>query len=197
MKRLVVGTRNAGKVREIQESLRELDYECMGLPPGMPEAVEDGDTFKDNAIIKACYYAKLTGEACLADDSGLEVDVLDGAPGVYSARYAGEHATDGENNLKLLQALAGIQAEKRTARFRSVLALAEPDGSHLTTDGVCEGLILENSRGEGGFGYDPLFFMPEIGKTLAEMTLEEKNAVSHRGNALKSLKEILRQNTKG
>jgi XTP/dITP diphosphohydrolase len=193
VKTLVVGTRNAGKVREIQESLRGLDFECVGLPDGLPEAVEDGATFEANSCIKARFYSKLTGNWCLADDSGLEVDALGGAPGVYSARYAGESATDADNNRKLLVALQGAPTASRTARFRSVLALVGPDGSCLTTDGVCEGVILEEARGDGGFGYDPLFWMPEKGKTLAEMTLAEKNAISHRGNALASLKKILLQ----
>ena len=189
MRKLVVGTRNAGKIKEVQNGLAELPFEVKGLPAGnIPEVEETGLTFAENAVIKARYYSSFTGEYCLADDSGLEVDFLDGAPGVYSARYAGEGATDEDNNRKLLVALQGVPAEKRTARFRSALAMVGPDGSLMMAEGVCEGVILTELRGEGGFGYDPLFFMPEYQKTLAEMTVAEKNDVSHRGNALRSFK---------
>ena len=190
MKKILVGSRNAGKIVEIQAVLSELPFEIVGLPVlDVPDAEETGTTFRENAIIKAQYYSRHTGEYCLADDSGLEVDALDGAPGVYSARYAGENATDADNNRKLLAALEAVPAKKRTARFRSVLALAGPDGSLLLCEGVCEGVMITEARGRGGFGYDPLFFMPEHRKTLSEMTLEEKNNVSHRGNALRSFKQ--------
>ena len=192
MNKIVAGTRNAGKVREIRQALAELPVEVSGIPDeGLADVEETGVTFSENAILKARYYALHTGEYCLADDSGLEVDALDGAPGVYSARYSGQGATDAANNQKLLLALQDVPPEKRTARFRSVLALAGPDGSLLLADGTCEGVILTEARGEGGFGYDPLFWMPDQQKTLAEMTLQEKNAISHRGNALKVLKQKL------
>lgn len=192
MKRLIVGSRNAGKVKEIKAVLAGLPFLVEGLPAtGISEPEETGATFQDNAILKAKYYSQYTGEYCLADDSGLEVDALGGAPGVYSARYAGENATDAQNNRKLLQELAAVPECGRTARFRSVLALISPAGNLILADGVCEGVILSESRGAGGFGYDPLFFMPELGKTLAEMDLTGKNAVSHRGKALRSLKEKL------
>lgn len=192
MNKIVVGTRNAGKVREIRQALAELPFEVSGIPDeGLADVEETGVTFSENAILKARYYAQHTGEYCLADDSGLEVDALDGVPGVYSARYSGEGATDAANNKKLLLALQNVPAEKRTARFRSVLALAGPDGSLLLADGTCEGLILSESKGDGGFGYDPLFWLPAQQKTLAEMTVQEKNAISHRGNALKVLKQKL------
>ena len=192
MNKIVAGTRNAGKVREIRQALAELPIEVSGIPDeGLADVEETGVTFSENAILKARYYALHTGEYCLADDSGLEVDALDGAPGVYSARYSGQGATDAANNQKLLLALQDVPPEKRTARFRSVLALAGPDGSLLLADGTCEGVILTEARGEGGFGYDPLFWMPDQQKTLAEMTLQEKNAISHRGNALKVLKQKL------
>lgn len=194
MKKLVVGTRNTGKIKEIKAALAELALEVVGLPEaGLPEVAETGVTFAENAIIKARYYSHHTGEYCLADDSGLEVDALSGEPGVYSARYAGEGASDEDNNQKLLTSLGGVPEEKRSARFRSVLALAGPDGSLLLTDGVCEGIVLAQARGTGGFGYDPLFYMPEFQKTLAEMTVEEKNKISHRGNALKAFKQKLIQ----
>lgn len=192
MNKIVAGTRNAGKVREIRQALAELPFEVSGIPDeGLADVEETGVTFSENAILKARYYALHTGEYCLADDSGLEVDALGGAPGVYSARYSGQGATDAANNQKLLLALQDVPPEKRTARFRSVLALACPDGSLLLADGTCEGVILTEARGEGGFGYDPLFWMPDQQKTLAEMTLQEKNAISHRGNALKVLKQKL------
>ena len=175
MNKIVAGTRNAGKVREIRQALAELPFEVCGIPDkSLADVEETGLTFSDNAILKARYYAQHTGEYCLADDSGLEVDALDGAPGVYSARYSGEGATDAANNKKLLLALQNVPVEKRTARFRSVLALAGPDGSLLLADGTCEGIILAEARGEGGFGYDPLFWMPDQQKTLAEMTLRRK-----------------------
>ncbi len=192
MNKMVAGTRNAGKVLEIRQALAELPFEVSGIPDeGLADVEETGVTFSENAILKARYYAQHTGEFCLADDSGLEVDALGGAPGVYSARYSGEGATDAANNRKLLLALQDVPPEKRTARFRSVLALAGPDGSLLLADGTCEGVILTEPKGDGGFGYDPLFWMPDQQKTLAEMTVQEKNAISHRGNALKVLKQKL------
>lgn len=192
MNKIVAGTRNAGKVREIRQALAELPFEVSGIPDeGLADVEETGVTFSENAILKARYYAQHTGEYCLADDSGLEVDALDGAPGVYSARYSGEGATDAANNQKLLLAMQDVPVEKRTARFLSVLALAGPDGSLLLADGTCEGIILTEPKGDGGFGYDPLFWMPDRQKTLAEMTVQEKNAISHRGNALKVLKQKL------
>ena len=192
MNKIVAGTRNAGKVREIRQALAELPFEVSGIPDeGLADVEETGVTFSENAILKARYYAQHTGEYCLADDSGLEVDALDGAPGVYSARYSGEGATDAANNQKLLLAMQDVPVEKRTARFLSVLALAGPDGSLLLADGTCEGIILTEPKGDGGFGYDPLFWLPDQQKTLAEMTVQEKNAISHRGNALKVLKQKL------
>ncbi len=194
MRKIVVGTRNSGKVREIQTSLAELPFAVVGLPEtDIPDVEETGTTFQENAILKARHYCQFTGEYCLADDSGLEVDALEGAPGVYSARYAGVDATDAANNEKLLTVLKDVPPSERTARFRSVLALAGPDGSLLLADGVCEGVILSAARGTGGFGYDPLFYMASQGKTLAEMTIEEKNRISHRGNALKSFRQLVLQ----
>ena len=197
MNKIVVGSRNSGKIREIQAVLADLPYCVTGLSDQtIPDAEETGTTFQENAILKARYYCQHTGEYCLADDSGLEVDALDGAPGVYSARYAGEQASDEENNQKLLSALTGIPMQRRTARFRSVLALAGPDGSLMLAEGVCEGIVLFEARGTGGFGYDPLFLMQDQRKTLAEMTLAEKNLVSHRGNALRAFKQQLVQAAK-
>ncbi|HWR30038.1 MAG TPA: XTP/dITP diphosphatase [Negativicutes bacterium] len=199
MRRIIVGTRNAGKIREIQAALADLPFEVTGLPDkNIPDVEETETTFQGNAILKARYYSLNTNEYCLADDSGLEVDALAGEPGVYSARYAGKNASDADNNKKLLVALREVPPIARTARFRSVLALAGPDGSLLLTDGVCEGLILSEARGTAGFGYDPLFYVPDQGKTLAEMSVEEKNKISHRGNALKSFKnKLLQENRQG
>jgi XTP/dITP diphosphohydrolase len=195
---IIVATQNAGKVKEISQAMRHLPIRVLSLADcgTFPEPIENGGTFEENALLKARYYAALTGKPCLADDSGLEVDCLGKAPGVYSARYAGEHATDKENNHKLLQALAAMPEAKRTGRFRCVLALVESGDLHgfvLTTEGVCEGEILQQPRGEHGFGYDPLFFMPKLNKTLAEVTVEEKNQISHRGQALSKLVDKLQE----
>ena len=194
MRKIVVGKRNSGKVREIQTALADLPFAVVGLPEtDIPDVEETGTTFQENAILKARHYCQFTGEYCLADDSGLEVDALDGEPGVYSARYAGLDSTDAANNEKLLTVLKDVPPSGRTARFRSVLVLVGPDGSLLLVDGVCEGVILDEARGTGGFGYDPLFYMPSQGKTMAEMTIEEKNRISHRGNALNAFKHLVLQ----
>lgn len=191
---VVVASKNQGKVRELRAVLAGLPFIVKSLSDygDFVEPQETGITFQANAELKARYYAELTGQACLADDSGLEVDVLKGAPGVYSARFAGEDADDAANNAKLLALLSGITPTLRTARFRCALVYYAPDGLLLSTDGVCEGLILEAACGEGGFGYDPLFYMPEYEQTLAEMTQEQKNAISHRGAALRAMVAKLR-----
>jgi XTP/dITP diphosphohydrolase len=186
---LVVATRNKGKSREIRNALNGCPVDIKDLNDfgPIPEVEEDGDTFDDNAYKKAHFTAKVLGVPALADDSGLEVEALGGAPGVYSSRYAGPCATDSENNAKLLEALRG--RSDRKARFVCVLSLAVPMGYALTYEAACEGIILEAPRGDGGFGYDPLFYYPPLKKTFAEMTLEEKSSVSHRGKALKELRE--------
>ncbi len=188
MKEVVVATRNKGKVREFGQMLSGLGLAVLSLEawPELPEPEETGATFLDNAELKAAYYAKATGKLCLADDSGLEVAALGGAPGVLSARYAGEHGGDRENNALLLKNMAG--STDRRCRFFCALALVAPDGQVvLESEGACEGELLFAERGEGGFGYDPLFYSRELGKSLAEATPEEKNAVSHRGKALAAL----------
>ncbi len=189
MKEIVVATGNKGKIAEIVLSLSKFPVKILALSdfPPIPEPVEDGATFEENALLKARYYAKHTGKACLADDSGLEVDVLSGAPGIYSARYAGETASDDDNNQKLLAELSNVQLEKRTARFRCVLAFVDVDGECLTTDGICSGIIGKERQGTGGFGYDCLFYVPQLGKTMAELSKSEKNAISHRGEALRNM----------
>lgn len=189
MKEIVVATQNKGKIAEIILALAPLPVKVLALSDfgSIPEAVEDGASFEENALLKARHYAKFTGKACLADDSGLEVDALDGAPGIYSARFAGEAADDAANNEKLLLNMIHVRAAERTARFRCVLAFVDTDGSAQTTDGVCEGLISEERQGTGGFGYDCLFYLPQLRKTMAELSKSEKNAISHRGQALRNM----------
>lgn len=187
--KLVVATRNAGKLDEIGKLLLPLGVVTEGLDEldvGL-EVVEDGDSFAANARKKALEVAALTGRLTLADDSGLVVDALNGAPGIYSARFAGENCTDAENNAKLLQELAGVPAQLRNGAFVCAMALAEPDGDIREFSGRLDGRILESPRGTGGFGYDPLFLVPEYGQTLAELPLEIKNRISHRGAALRQV----------
>lgn len=190
---LVVATGNAGKLREIRRLLADTGIEVKGLDAfeGLPEVEEDGETFEANARKKAETIAGLTGCLTLADDSGLAVEALGGQPGVRSARYAGEGATDADNNRKLLGVLQGIPAEKRRAAFCCAMALAAPGQETRFFFGRVEGVILDQQRGEGGFGYDPLFLVPEYGKTMAELPLETKNRISHRGQALRQAIEVL------
>jgi XTP/dITP diphosphohydrolase len=184
---------NRGKIEEIKAILAPMGWEITSLNayPGFPEIEEHGATFEENAVHKARFTASFTGEIAMADDSGLEVDYLSGAPGVFSARFAGEPANDTANNNKLLNLLEGVPYEKRTARFRCVIAVATPEGKILTTEGKCEGYILTEPRGTGGFGYDPLFYYPECQKTFAEVAPGDKNRVSHRARALAKIKEAL------
>jgi len=181
---IVLATSNQNKLREIKEILKDFPVSIKSLADfgPMPEAVEDGETFDDNAYKKSLHYAKVLGLPCLADDSGLVVDALDGRPGVYSARYAGLDATDWENCEKLLGEMAG--QTNRAAHFVCVLSLATPAGPALTWEGRCDGEIIDERRGDSGFGYDPVFFYPEFGKTFAEMSMETKSSFSHRGRAL-------------
>jgi len=192
-KQILIGTRCQGKLKEIREILGELP--CALLTPDdvgpMPEVVEDGTTFEENACKKACVLAKHFNLAVLADDSGLEVDALDGRPGVRSRRYEGEDATDEENNLKLLAELEGVPEEKRTACYRCVVALATPAGLQLTADGQCRGYIVTEPAGTNGFGYDPLFYYSPYGMTFGMLDSTLKNQVSHRGEAVRKLRETL------
>jgi XTP/dITP diphosphohydrolase len=185
---IVIATRNKGKSVEIRDFLRGFPVEIKDLTDfgPIPEVKEDGRTFEENAYKKASFTARVLGLPALADDSGLEVEALGGAPGVLSARYSGAGATDEKNNRKLLEALRG-QADRR-ARFCCVLSLAVPTGPALTYEATCEGMISDSPRGDSGFGYDPLFYHPESGKTFGEMSLGEKSLVSHRGRALAELK---------
>ena len=192
--KLLLATGNAGKVRELSRLLADLEIEVLGLKEVAPslEVVEDRDSFLGNATKKAREWARATGLATLADDSGLEVDALGGAPGIHSARYAGPDATDAENNAKLLAALADVPDAERTARFRCALLLVDAEGEVLHhTDGRCEGRILRAPRGEGGFGYDPLFLPEGESRAMAELAPEEKNAISHRAHASAAMKAWL------
>ena len=191
--KVVLATKNAGKAKEIGRMLEGSGVEIISLE-GFPEVElppETGKTMKENALLKARAAAGATGLPALADDSGLEVDFLGGAPGVYSARYSGEKATDEENRKKLLRELEGVPAGRRAARFRCAIALVGFDAEEHLFEGVFEGLIAEAPRGTGGFGYDPVFFVPEAGRTAAELAPDEKNRISHRARALDALKAFL------
>jgi XTP/dITP diphosphohydrolase len=171
----------------------ELPLEVVPLPAGAPEVEETGATFSENARLKAHSIARWSGEWVLADDSGLEVDALGGAPGVYSSRYAGPGAGDADRVAKLLEAMREIPPEQRTARFRCVAAIAAPDGRIWTADGTCEGVIATEPRGEHGFGYDPVFYLPPYQATMAELAPEVKNRISHRAHALAAALVVLRR----
>jgi XTP/dITP diphosphohydrolase len=195
MTKLLIATTNAGKVAEIAELLSDLNYEVLGLadlPQALPDVEETGTTFEANALLKAEYYYAQTGLLSLADDSGLEVDALDGRPGVYSARYAGVGASDAARVAKLLAELRDVPATERTARFVCTIALIGPGVREMFT-GTCTGVIADAPRGANGFGYDPVFIEPSAERSFAELTRAEKAAISHRGRALKQVKTWLRQ----
>ena len=191
--KLLVASNNKGKLREFNAILGELGIECVSMGEmGIDiEVDETGTTFLENAKIKAEEIYKIAKIPTVSDDSGLEVDFLGGEPGVYSARYAGEHGNDKENNIKLLKNLEGVPDEKRTGRFKSVVYLVLDENTHVWAEGSVEGIIMHEEKGENGFGYDPLFFSPQLNKSFAEATPEEKNAISHRGNAIRDLKKKL------
>ena len=199
--RILFASSNQHKVQEVRAILRECGVEVIGLDDverTVPEPAEDGQTFADNARIKAVYYARAAKRFCLADDSGLEVDALRAAPGVRSARYAGTGRSraqrDRANNERLLRELAAVPREKRTARFVCAMCLADPQGNVVAeTQGEVEGLIGSEPRGDNGFGYDPLFVLPELGRTNAELSSQEKNALSHRGRAARSMAQRIRE----
>lgn len=186
---LLLATRNSGKLREMRALTFEtrLIWHDLSEFPQVIEALEDGDSFAENARRKALHYAAATGLFTLADDSGLEVDCLDGAPGVDSAYYAGLPRDDDANNRKLAAAIRGFPPEKRTARYCCCMALVEKSQVVLETSGMVEGLIVDAPRGSGGFGYDPYFYLPKLGRTMAELPAEEKNRISHRGLALRDM----------
>lgn len=194
--RAILASSNKHKLEEIQEILKAFDFELLTLAEvglGDLEIIEDGETFEDNSYIKAKTVMDLKRMITLADDSGLEVDYLQGAPGVYSARYAGDHVSYEDNNKKLLDALKGVSKENRTARFVTVITMLFENGDKIVARGEVSGIIGTELKGNSGFGYDPLFYVPEIGKTFAECTSEEKNKMSHRANALMALKALLKE----
>lgn len=191
---LVIATRNKGKLMEIRDLLADLDFNVVssGDFACIPEIQEDGNTFQENATKKAVKTAQITKRLTLADDSGLEIDYLSGAPGVRSARFAGENATPEDRNRKVLNLLNGVPRSERKARFRCVIAIASPDAQVEVVSGICEGEIALYPRGNTGFGYDPIFIVPAYGKTFAEIGPEKKNQISHRAVALRKAKELLR-----
>ena len=193
MKKIVLASKNSDKVKEMRLALQDLPVEILSLAdfPDLPDAVEDGATFEDNALIKAKFFAARTGLACLADDSGLEVDALNGLPGVHSARFAGYHADDKTNNQKLLDELGKIGATQSKAAYRCVLAFIDTDGTEIITQGKIAGTIKTVAQGKGGFGYDPYFYI-DSNRTMAQISRVEKNQISHRGAALKEMISILR-----
>ena len=190
--KIIIATHNKHKLQEMSRILSPMGYEVVtdrDLGIELSDVEENGETFLDNARIKSEAGCKESGYPCIADDSGLCVDALDGAPGVFSARYSGVHGDDDGNNRKLLAELEGVPTEKRTAHFACAICVSFPDGREVTATGKCEGYIGYEKKGNGGFGYDPLFMVGE--RSLAEMTAEEKDSISHRGNALKELQKIL------
>lgn len=192
---IVLATRNSDKIREIKDALKGTGFKFLTFSdfPSFPSPEEKGKTFRENALLKAEEVARFTGKIALSDDSGLEVDALGGAPGIYSSRFAGENVSYEDNNKKLLSLLKGIPEEKRGATFRCVIALAKPDKKRITVEGVCRGKIAEYPRGEDGFGYDPVFVPEGYSKTFAEISLEEKNRISHRAKALRKAREVLEE----
>jgi XTP/dITP diphosphohydrolase len=193
--KVVVATRNRGKLREIVPLVADLGLELVTIDELAPDAElrEDGVTFEENALAKARQAARATGLPAIADDSGLEVDALDGAPGVYSARYAGPGADDERNNAKLLAALREVPPGRRAGRYRCVATYVDPSrGIEIARAGACDGEILAAPRGTGGFGYDPLFLVPALGRTMAEIPLDQKNQLSHRAAAFRALAQAMR-----
>ena len=193
---VVVATKNAGKIREFNAALSKIGMKALPLhevDASIPDVEETRHTFMENAILKAEYYAKMTGTPALADDSGLSVEALGGAPGVYSARYAGVHGDDAANNQKLIAEIQSIPEAKRKGRYVCALALVYPEGNMYTAEGHCDGYITREARGEGGFGYDPHFYLPWFDKTMAELSLDEKNKISHRGKAIGNLVRVMQE----
>lgn len=191
MKSVIIATQNPGKVKEFEKMFQEDGVEIQSLLdfPDVPDVEETGSTFTENAMLKAETIAKRFHTKVIADDSGLVVDALEGRPGVYSARYAGTEKSDEANINKVLEELDGVPFEKRTARFKCIIAAAQPAQPTEIYEGTCEGCITFERKGSGGFGYDPIFYVPEREKTLAELTKEEKNQISHRARALKQMAE--------
>ena len=193
MKRIIFATGNAGKMKEIKEILSDLPYEVLSMKEASVTAdiVEDGTTFEENALIKARTVASLTGEIAMADDSGLEVDYMDKAPGILSARFMGEDTSYDIKNRYIIDQLEGVEGEARSARFVCAIACVWPDGREKVCRATIEGQIAKEICGENGFGYDPIFYVPEYGKTTAELSMQEKNEISHRAKALREMKKEL------
>lgn len=194
-RKIIFATGNEGKMREIRMILSDMGMEILSMKEAgvQMEIVEDGATFEENAIIKAKAVMEATGEIAMADDSGLVIDYLNGEPGIYSARYMGEDTSYDIKNQNLIDRLAGVREAERTARFACAIACALPDGTVLTSEGTMEGIIGYESRGTNGFGYDPILFLPEYGCASAELSLEKKNELSHRGKALRKMREKLQE----
>ncbi|MDY5956667.1 MAG: XTP/dITP diphosphatase [Frisingicoccus sp.] len=195
MNTIIFATSNQNKMKEIREILNDIDVEILSMKEAGIDAdiIEDGKTFEENALIKARAIRDLSGCIVLADDSGLEVDALNKEPGIYSARYMGEDTSYDLKNANIIERLKGLSGEERSARFVCAIAAAFPDGSEETCIGTIEGQIGYEPAGENGFGYDPIFFVPEYGCTTAQLSPEEKNEISHRGKALRAMREIIRQ----
>ena len=195
MTKIIFATKNKGKIKEINAIMSDMNVEVISMEEAgiNVDVVEDGTTFQENAIKKAREIMEISGLITMADDSGLEIDYLDKAPGVYSARYMGEDTPYDIKNSKILDIMKDVPEEKRTARFVSVIATAIPGGKIVTTKGTIEGIIGYEIKGENGFGYDPIFFVPEYGMTTAEMAPEQKNSISHRGKALRLMKDELKK----
>lgn len=193
MKEVIIATKNPGKAREFEHIFASRGIEVKTLLdfPEIPEVEETGTTFEENAILKAEAVSRALNRMVIGDDSGLMVDALEGRPGIYSARYAGEQKNDQNNTNKVLAELENVPEEKRTARFYCALAVAVPGQKTSTVSGTCEGRILKEQRGTNGFGYDPVFYVPDKGLAMAELSSDEKNKISHRANALKKLDSIL------
>jgi XTP/dITP diphosphohydrolase len=194
--KIVFATKNEGKVKEIKEMFEGMNIDLISLNHynHVPEIKEDGESFLENALKKAKIISEFTGETVLADDSGLQVDILNGEPGIYSARYAGEEATDEENNNKLLDKLQDVTPQKRSASFFCSLVLYKKDGSYDSFEGRWDGRIIDERRGSNGFGYDPIFFVPDLKLTAAELPPAIKNKISHRGQAFAKLQKVLKKN---
>ena len=191
--RIIIATGNKDKVREINEILKGTDFDAVSMKEiGIdPEIIEDADSFEGNALIKARTVHELTKEYVMADDSGLCIDALNGAPGIYSARFCGEDSTYEEKFKKIFEMLKDVPEEKRTAQFVCAIAVVRPDGTSFTVRGECHGVLHEKPMGENGFGYDPIFYVPEFGMTTAQMSKEQKNMISHRGKALRAMVDKL------
>ena len=195
MTKIIFATKNQGKLKEIRSIMSDVNAEILSMEEAgiNIDVIEDGKTFEENALKKATEIMKVCNEIVLADDSGLEVDYLDKAPGVYSARYMGEDTPYSIKNAKIIELLSKAKGDERSARFVSVIAASFPNGETFTTRGTIEGLIDYEIKGKNGFGYDPIFLVPSLNKTTAQLTLEEKNEISHRGKSLKAMKDLLKE----